>query len=79
MCCISVIIGYLQERRAPTEWTPSGFTTFRMLLDHAEKVDKELGEPDCIDPEKEKYIASIEAELKKARERLNDVDIKRVG
>lgn len=60
MCVQSVISDYFGQR---TYWTSQQFKDVKDLLDHAAKIDRALGEPECIDPEKEEWMKKVEERL----------------
>ena len=59
MCAVSVIIGYLQENVLPERWRSDDFRLLEDILAQVKRLDDALGQPDCIDPEKAKYLENI--------------------
>ena len=60
MCAVSVIISYMEDRVPPEKWA-----LFEKILDDIKQLDKILGQPDCIDPQKEEYLQAIRNILNK--------------
>jgi tetrahydromethanopterin S-methyltransferase subunit G len=68
MCIQSVVMDYMKRRVPLDRWTPPAYQDFQELLRRIDKLDRDLGEPDCVDPVKAAYIKQIEnrlAELEK--------------
>jgi len=63
MCAVSSIVGYMQDFVPPYQWTRPGFERLKDIIRRLEVLDTELGQHDCIDPEKEKYLKEIEDRL----------------
>ena len=82
MCVYSMIMDYYNPKipQGPcktNQWTPETQSEFEKLLDDIRKaaeaakvVDELTGQPDCVDPEKqklEKRVAALEKELKRLK------------
>lgn len=63
MCMLSVLTGYGQARIADNAWSRQTWDAFKSVADQTAKLDEQLGEPDCIDPEKQAWMDRIEARL----------------
>jgi hypothetical protein len=60
MCAVSVI--YDMFKPMPDSWyNQERINLFRTMVKAAHTFDKEAGQPDCADPEKEKIKDKIEA------------------
>jgi hypothetical protein len=68
MCVVSMVHDYMRENVQPQSWTYESFNEFKKLLELLDRLDNLLGQPDCVDPEKTKYMEEIEARLKKLEE-----------
>ena len=64
MCMISVIMDY-GKTVDPNKWNTQIWRDYQKLLDDTKKLDEKLGEPDCVDPEKEKWMKEVEERLQK--------------
>lgn len=64
MCVSSVVSGYGQQY-PDLHWTKENWPPFRDLLEYAQRVDQQIGEPDCIDPDKEAWMKRIEERISK--------------
>jgi hypothetical protein len=73
MCVMSVVHDYMREQVPIDNWTRPTWEDFKKLKEQVEDLDRKLGEPDCTDPEKEKYMAQVEARLQ-ALEAENEAD-----
>lgn len=65
MCMVSQVSDYGQSI-PPGRWTYPGIEKFRKVIEVAEEFDAANGEPDCVDPEKQKLmdkLAAIELRL----------------
>lgn len=58
----SVILDY-GKGILPDAWSSSSFRDYKDLLEKVEILDKELGEPDCEDPDKTPWMKEIEERL----------------
>lgn len=64
MCTVSMVTGY--GMRYPDHyWDTTSWPLFKALVKEAEKFDKETGQPDCVDPEKDAWMKRIEERLEK--------------
>ena len=59
MCAVSVIMGYMQDNVPPERWRGDDFLLLEDILERVKRLDALLGEPDCIDPEKAKYLENV--------------------
>lgn len=71
MCSVSAVIGYGQARMKDLDWTPKAWLAFDGLIREAERFDAASGQPDCVDPEKQRYVDRMTMTL--ARRVLTDV------
>ena len=82
MCVYSMVMEYYNPKIPSTpfktnEWSPERQSEFEKLFDDIRKaaeaakvVDELTGQPDCVDPEKqklEKRVAALEKELKRLK------------
>jgi hypothetical protein len=65
MWVVSMVHDYMRENVQPQSWTYESFNEFKKLLELLDRLDNLLGQPDCVDPEKTKYMEEIEGRLKK--------------
>lgn len=86
MCVISMVNDYGRQNwpiypaPAPfapppdpnSKWTLETIEQFEKLVKAAERMDALMGEPDCVDPEKAKFMK----ELKKLKKRLKKLERK---
>lgn len=69
MCAVSIVHDF--GRTIPLqEWTPQRLDDYKILIEKIESIDRKLGTPDCEDPEKAKFLKSIEKRLRKVEEVL---------
>lgn len=70
MCMVSMVHDYSKQRIPMDAWlqSPSALSDLKKIITLLEKLDKKLGQPDCVDPEKEKHINDIEEAIKKYKE-----------
>ena len=52
------------EPKKTVEWTPEAWKLFREILAKVAELDKQLGQPDCEDSEKQKWMKEVEDRLK---------------
>lgn len=81
MCIMSLVMDYGQK--IPNDhWTSDSLKEFRRMTEIAQQFDKAAGQPDCVDPEKEKMMQRIELlerkiglmeELKRAEAEVTDI------
>ena len=64
MCMVSAISQYGGTRIAPQTWTRDTFKEYQEILTRLADLDAKLGEPDCVDPEKDAWMLGVEARLK---------------
>ena len=65
MCMMSVLTQYGRDRVADTAWTPQSWQQFKDITGQVEKLDTDLGEPDCVDPEKAAWMQRIEERIER--------------
>lgn len=71
MCVVSMVLD--GARRIPPDlWTRPAWDDFIRILPQIEKVDEKLGQPDCKDPEKERWMKDIERRLKRLEAKKMD-------
>lgn len=58
MCMMSAVTGYGIGVPAQ-QWNPVTWAQFKALLDRVDKLDKALGEPECIDPAKDAWLQKM--------------------
>lgn len=64
MCVVSMIHDYHRERWPdPIEWDPTKWLGYQELLEKARKYDELMKQPDCPDPEKEKWAKELEEHM----------------
>ncbi len=66
--CVSSVIHQYGQRYPDPYWNQQNWPPFRDLLDKAKQVDEQLGEPHCIDPEKDAWARRIEDRIRKLEE-----------
>ena len=59
MCAVSVIVGYMQHHIKVDGWRYNDFLLLQKIIKDVEKLDKLLGQLDCIDPKKAEYLQAI--------------------
>jgi hypothetical protein len=75
MCAVSAVHDYYGNRPnlwptpglagvAGPQWTPQTLIDFKDIIKRLEALDAKLGEPDCVDPAKEAWVAEVEKRLK---------------
>ena len=64
MCAASVILDY-GSKIERTKWTEDSFNQFKLILDEIKILDERIGEPNCEDKEKEKWMDLVENMLMK--------------
>jgi hypothetical protein len=79
MCVVSMVHDYAKQNWPINDihWPPLEFDENRKkyhklidMIKRAEELDRIMKEPDCVDPEKEKYIQELEARLLKLEEKV---------
>ena len=81
MCFVSLVLTGMQERTQPAQYNWPIFNEFQEILRRLESIDKKLGQPECHDPEKEKFLQKIQKELEsqaKQPDGFVDVNGKRI-
>ena len=69
MCTVSMVYDF--ARTIPQEqWTRPQFGEFQDLIRRLDEIDRKLGLADCADPEKAKFLESIEKRLKAIEDQL---------
>ena len=64
MCVVSAIMD--AGSNVPYyQWTPSTFSDFQEIIKRLDALDKKLGQPECHDPNKAKWMKKVEGRLKK--------------
>lgn len=63
MCTVSAVTGAFQHYRPQQDWTPATWRDIKKILALCEKIDAQMGEPDCIDPQKEVWMRGMEARM----------------
>ncbi len=69
MCAVSATIGYFQDLTVQPAWNRPDFDALKEVLKRLEVLDEHLGQPDCIDPGKAKYLREIEERLQRLEAR----------
>lgn len=62
MCMMSVVTQYGMGVDH-NSWTPQTWQQFTDLTKQVEKLDTDLGEPECIDPGKAQWMQEMEARM----------------
>ena len=81
MCAVSAVHDYFRQRpslwpetgniytqpNTPqlNQWDRETFEQLKEVLRRLGEIDKKLGEPDCVDPRKEAWMAEVETRLQK--------------
>lgn len=60
MCTVSAVSGAFQRYPFTQPPTPATIADIKAILRLCERIDRRLGEPDCIDPEKQAWLESLE-------------------
>lgn len=60
MCAVSMVMDYGINRWPEPQWTEQGINQFKKLVKEAEEFDRQTDQPDCVDPEKEKFLQKLE-------------------
>lgn len=64
MCMVSMILD--TARQVPMQqWTPPLWADLREVIRRLDEIDRKLGQPDCHDPEKAKWMQTVERRLKR--------------
>lgn len=58
MCTVSAMTGYFQNK-PQTTWNHNSWADFQKILKLLEELDRKLDQPDCIDPEKDKWLKEM--------------------
>lgn len=64
MCMMSVVMAYGRGVDA-SSWTPASYQRFKDVAAEIETLDVELGEPECVDPEKTTWMRDVEERLRR--------------
>lgn len=70
MCIVSVVYDYGKRIDWGTQNQPA-IEDFLTAIEAAKKADKSLGQPDCVDPEKEKIMDKILKRLEEIESKLD--------
>ncbi len=66
MCAVSVILKYGSE--VPVyKWTKEILDDYKALIEKAKEIDTKIGEPDCEDESKGKWIKEVEQKIEKRK------------
>lgn len=63
MCAVSRVVDYMATRIPVADWKRPEYDLLMEILDKLNKLDERLGQPDCLDPEKAKYLQQIRDSL----------------
>lgn len=63
MCSVSVIQHYMGTSTEPAQWTRPMLNEYQEIIRRLDKLDGQLGQPDCVDPAKEAWMREVEARL----------------
>lgn len=44
----------------PDKWTKDNWEKYKIIIDATKELDEELGQPDCIEPEKDEWFELME-------------------
>lgn len=64
MCTVSAVSGAFQHYVPQKPWAAVDIQDIKKIIALCEKIDRRLGEPDCIDPDKDEWMKSMEARLR---------------
>lgn len=67
---VSMVHDYAKNKIDWDKWTqnPSAVDDLKKIIKMLEKIDRKLGEPDCVDPEKAKFMDELEKLIKTHKE-----------
>lgn len=70
MCMVSMVSDYARQRVPMQTWleNPTAIQDLKKIIGLLEKIDKKLGQPDCVDPEKEQFIKDLEEHIKQYKD-----------
>ena len=71
MCAVSAMIGYAMTNIPESYWDRVNFIYFKNILKRIEVLDYKMHQPDCIDPEKDKWMKGIEAYLQGLEDKVD--------
>lgn len=60
MCAVSMIYDYGRNNWPRDDWSNEGIFQFKKMVEDAKKFDIITHQPDCEDPEKEKFLKELE-------------------
>ena len=63
MCAVSVILDYMSKEVPIWSWTRPVYDDFRQIIKRLEELDRNLDQPDCVDPQKQEILERIERRL----------------
>lgn len=63
MCVVSATHDYMRQRVPIRDWTRPAFDDYQEIIKRLEKLDKKLGQPDCVDPAKAEWMKEVEKRL----------------
>ena len=63
MCAVSVTVQYMIDNVPIKQWTPSKFAKFELAISLLERLDTELGQPDCLGKDKQAYLKDVRSFL----------------
>ena len=68
MCTVSAVTGTFQQYKPLRPWTPEAWSDIKKILALCERIDRSMGEPDCIDPAKEEWMRRMSDMYDEAKE-----------
>lgn len=69
MCAMCVMMDYGRQRVPRDVWRPDSWREFKDILRRIDRLDEQLGEPECHDPAKARWMDEIEERVRKLEER----------
>lgn len=72
MCVVSNISDYGRQIQWE-EWNPTKYRDFSDLIEKAKQFDKAHGQPDCVDPEKQKFLDELDKRFKRLEDMIEKV------
>ena len=63
MCAVSAMHDYMRENVLEAQWTRPMFSEYQDIIRRLERLDENLKQPDCSDPQKAKWMERIEKRL----------------
>lgn len=73
MCVVSMVHDWGRTTIPLDEWDVKKWNKLKDLIKKAEEIDKATGQPDCVDPEKERWAREMEERMKRIEDKIDKV------